>query len=109
MTVAGPGGVGPGDTIKSTAGQMQSFDIVVQCPSWLSAKQLEVIVDGTTTQTIPLAESVTPGPARKYEAAVDVMADGMPHFVVFHASSDVDLAPLDAGKKPFALSNPIFY
>ena len=109
MTVAGPGGVGPGGTIANVTGPV-TFDVVVQAPGWLSAKTLEVIVDGETTQTISLVQSVTPGPGKKYEATVDVTPTGAaPHFVVFHAASDGDLAPVHTGKKPFAVSNPIFF
>jgi hypothetical protein len=109
MTVSAPGGIGPGGTVASTAGAMVSFDVVVQSPGWLSAKTLEVIVDGQTVKMIDLAPSVVPGPGKRYEATVDLPADGAHHFVVFHAASDIDLAPVHPGKKPFAMSNPIFY
>jgi hypothetical protein len=108
MTVEGPGGVGPGG--MATKGQ---YKVVVQCPGWLSASSLEVIVDGITTETRPLAATAGPGPAKRYEVTVDVAppAQSKPrHWVVFHAKSTAaDLAPLLPGKKPFAVSNPIFF
>jgi hypothetical protein len=109
MTVSGPGGVGPGGTVASTTPGMIAFDVVVQAPSWFSAKTLEVFVDGVSMQTITLSPSVVPGPGRRYETTVDLMQDGARHYVVFHAASDADLAPVHPGRKPFAVSNPIFY
>lgn len=110
MTVSGPGGVGPGGAIPMASGP-QTFQIVVQTPKWLSAKRLEVIVDGETVETRELPESVAPQ-GRRYEDTVSVTAPaGRPgvHWVVFHASSTTDLAPLHPGRRPFAVSNPIFF
>jgi hypothetical protein len=111
MTVSGPGGVGPGGEIK-TAGP-HTFNIVVQSPRWLSATRLEVIVDGETTETIELRETMTvPPQGRRYEATVNVAARSMrpQHWVLFHASTPgKDLSPLHPGRKPFAVSNPIFF
>ena len=110
MTVRGPGSVTPGGMLPSQAGPIP-FQVVVQSPKWLSAKRLEVIVDGETVSTQELRETVVPS-GRRYEATVNVTAKpGKPsHWVVFHASNpDIDLAPLHPGRKPFAVSNPIFF
>ncbi len=110
MTVSGPGGVHPGGTIAMASGP-QTFQIVVQTTKWLSAKRLEVIVDGETVETKELQESVVPA-GRRYEATVQVTPPtgrSGAHWVVFHASSTVDLAPLHPGRIPFAVSNPIFF
>lgn len=108
MTVTGPGNIGPGGTTTKGA-----YKVTVQAPGWLSASSLEVIVDGLTTQTLPLVALAGPGPAKKYEATVDVQAPAQSkprHWVVFHAKSDAaDLAPLHPGRKAFAVSNPIFF
>jgi hypothetical protein len=111
MTVEGPGGVGPGGTVAPGAGALE-FKVVVQAPSWLAAETLEAIVDGTSAQTIQLQESVVPGPARRWEATVTVTPSAKSkHYVVFHAKSakSADLAPVNPGNRPFAVSNPIFY
>ncbi len=112
MTVAGPGGIGPGETVAAGAGALD-FKVVVQAPSWLAAQTLEVLVDGKTAQSIELQESVTAGPARRWEATVTVTppATGTTHYVVFHAKSakGVDLSPVNPGNRPFAVSNPIFF
>ncbi len=112
LTVAGPGGVGPGGTV-STTGAPTTFDVVVRSPSWVLAKTLDVIVDGETTKTINLVESVNPsGPGHLYEATVEVIATSTnaAHYVVFHATNATgDLAPVHRGKRPFAVSNPIWF
>ena len=110
MTVTGPGGVRPGGTIPAASGT-QSFQIVVQSPKWLTAKRLEIIVDGETVATKELQESVTPQ-GRRYELTVPVdppAGHPGPHWVIFNATSTTDLAPLHPGRRPFAVSNPIFF
>ncbi|MEZ4446112.1 MAG: CehA/McbA family metallohydrolase [Polyangiaceae bacterium] len=104
MTVAGPGGAAPGGSVSAGA---QTFDVTVQTPSWIQAQELEVIVRGVVVTTIPLTESAPVGAGRLYEAAVPVtLAAG--DWVMFHARGAGDLAPLHPGKKPFAVSNPIY-
>ena len=108
MSVVGPGNIGPGGMTTSGA-----YKVTVQCPGWLAASSLEVIVDGLTTQTLPLVASAGPGPGKTYAVTVDVQppAQSKPrHWVAFHAKSDAaDLAPLHPGRKAFAFSNPIFF
>jgi hypothetical protein len=111
MTVEGPGGVGPGGTAAKGP-----YKVTVACPSWLSAASLEVIVDGLTKETRPLTAIAGPGPGKRYEVTVDVTATQSKarHWVVFHAKGvgagpEGDLAPLHPGRKPFAVSNPIFF
>ncbi len=109
MTVAGPAGEGPGDTLKTAGGG--AFKVTVAAPSWLSATSLEVIVDGATTQTIPLPAPTGAGPGKVWDQTVDVKPSSSKprHWVVFHAKGPNDLAPLHPGRKPFAVSNPVFF
>jgi hypothetical protein len=106
MTVEGPGGIGPGGT--ASAGQ---YKVVVQTTSWIGAKELEVIVDGVSTQTIPLPASTKAPPGKRHELTVDVQAaQSRPkHWVAFHVRGTGDLAPLHPNKKAYAFSNPIFF
>jgi hypothetical protein len=82
MTVDGPGGIPPGG--KSQAGD---YVVVVQSPSWFTAEELEVIIDGVTTETRPLTPIAGPGPGKRYEARVAVAATSNKprHYVIFHA------------------------
>ncbi|MBX3226669.1 MAG: PHP domain-containing protein [Labilithrix sp.] len=107
MTVEGPNGVGPGGT--TTAGK---YKVVVASPSWVDTTSLEVIVDGTTAQTIAIDPTTGgPGPGHRYTLEVDVApSQSKPqHWVVFHAKGDGDLAPVHPGRNAFAVSNPVFF
>jgi hypothetical protein len=110
MTVEGPGGAGPGSVLQAQTGPL-SFHVVVQAPTWLAADTLETIVDGQTVSTLSLQE-MSGGAARRYEADVEVTptAGRAFHWVVFHAKAEGrDMAPLYPGRRPFAVSNPIFF
>ncbi|MBX3215395.1 MAG: CehA/McbA family metallohydrolase [Labilithrix sp.] len=106
ITAQAPDGVGPGGT--STAG---AYDVVVQAPSWLAATSLEVIVDGVTTETIPLTALPGADPGNRYEVTVNVAASqsSARHWVVFHAKGGGDLSPVHPNRTPFAVTNPIFF
>jgi hypothetical protein len=89
-----------------------TIQVTVRAPSWIEAKQLEVFVDGESRETRMLQETAGPGPGRLWEATVDVSATAMRprHYVIFAAANrDGDLAPIAPGKRPFAVSNPIFF
>lgn len=107
MTVTGPNGVRPGGTISGAGSH--AFTVTVEAPSWLAADTLEVIVNGETVSTEPLLP-LGEGTSNRYVNAVTVPFDAsVPRsFVVFHATSEADLAPLHPGKNAFAVSNPIF-
>jgi hypothetical protein len=106
MTVHGPNQIGPGGT--STAGD---YEVIVQAPGWFSATSLEIIIDGVTTEVRPLTASTGGGPGKRYETTVNVAPSQSKsrHWVVFHAKGDGELAPVHLGRKPFAVSNPIFF
>lgn len=111
MQVEGPGGAQPGDTLSDKTGG--TFKVTVQSPSWIRGKNLEVIVDGVTVDTIELGTSSGTPPGNRWEKTVSVKpaqssASGR-HWVLFHARGESDLAPLQPGKKAFAVSNPIFF
>lgn len=110
LTAEGPGGVGPGGTVMG-AGSTVDFRVVVQAPKWLAASQLEVLVNGETERTVELTETVVPA-GRRYEATVSIKRPGKPqNWVVFHARGPAgrDLSPIYPGRKPFAVSNPIYF
>jgi len=106
MTVTGPGGERPGQTVK---GATAEFSIVIESPSFVGAVSLETIVNGKTVSTTPLT-STGSGPGKHYEQKVTVNVDAAAprNWVVFHAKGEGDLAPLHPGRKPFAVSNAVF-
>ncbi|MFO0677831.1 MAG: CehA/McbA family metallohydrolase [Polyangiaceae bacterium] len=109
MTVAAPGGLGPGDTL-APGSTSPVFHVTVVAPRWLDATTLETFVDGKTVDVRALVPGST---GHRYEADVTVtpVESRARHWVVFHAKGDPtrDLSPLAPGKKPFAVSNPIFF
>ncbi len=108
LTVEGPDGSRPGD-IVTNAGASADFTVTVQAPSWIDADSLEVIVNGDTQETVPLAP-VGMGPGKRFVNSVTVpLPSGKRSWVVFHAKGDKDLAPVHPGHMPFAVSNPILF
>lgn len=108
MTVLGPGEEHPGQTVK-TGGAEATFVVTVEAPSWLAADTLETIVDGETVAVEPLLP-LGAGPSKRYvnEVKVSKKAGAKRSWVIFHAKGEGDLAPLHPGRKPFAVSNPVF-
>jgi hypothetical protein len=107
MGVTGPGGSGPGETVAGASGSAD-FTVTVRAPSWVNADTLEVIVNGETVATEPLAP-VGMGPAKEFVNQVTVpIPSGPRSWVIFHAKGPSDLSPVHPGKDAFAVSNPIF-
>lgn len=107
MTVTGPGGKGPGDTVATTGGKA-TFSVTVEGPSFVGADTLETIVNGVTVATEPLMP-IGAGPSKRFMNEVTVSIDPAAprNWVVFHAKGEGDLAPLHPGRRPFAVSNPV--
>lgn len=108
MTVTGPGGERPGEKVIAPTGKA-TFLVTVEAPSWMPAEELEIIVDGETVSTEPLLP-IGATKAKRYANQVEVSFDPQKprSFVVFHAKGQGDLAPLHPGRRPFAVSNPVF-
>lgn len=108
MTVVGPDASGPGDAVPFPGGTAD-FTVTVQCPSWVDADTLEVIVNGETVSEEPLLP-IGAGPGKRFVNTVSLALPAGPRaYVLFHAKGDADLAPLHPGKRPFAMSNPILF
>ena len=107
MTVAGPAGEGPGETLMGE--NSQEFLIDVRAPSWVEADTLEVIVNGVTQEVVDLLP-FGDGTGNTYVNTVTVDFDPTEDrsWVVFHAKGSGDLMPVHS-KPVFATSNPVFY
>ncbi|MFP6685352.1 MAG: CehA/McbA family metallohydrolase [Polyangiaceae bacterium] len=104
LEVKGPGGEGPGDTIKG-AGDHE-LTISVQGASFIAADKIEFIVDGktiTTEDAMPLGD----GTANTYVNTITVPTNSG-SWIVVHVKGAADLSPLHPGKRAFAVSNPIW-
>jgi len=109
LTAEARGGAGPGDEVTG-ASATEMVRVVVRGAPWIDADTLEVIVDGTTTETVPLArDGADPTLLLDATIAVPVAAGGGGSWAVFHASGDEDMADVYPGREPFAVSNPIFF
>lgn len=106
MSVHGPGGERPGQTVKAVDGKVE-LTVKVESPAWITPATLETIVDGKTVSTTPLTPT-GPGPSKRVVEKVTVTLPSAKSWVVFHAKGTGDLAPLHPGRKAFAASNAIF-
>ncbi len=108
MTVEGPGGAKPGSTVPGKPATAD-FTVSVHAASFVDATELEVIVNGVTQKTEPLAPLGT-GTGKTFVNLVTVQLDASKarNWVVFHAKGEKNLQPL-SGKVPFAVSNPVFF
>jgi hypothetical protein len=108
MTVRGPAGEHPGQTAKAENG-VATFLVTVEAPTWIAADTLETIVNGETLKVEPLLP-LGDGPGKRFVNQVEVPVDpkAKASWVVFHAKGETDLAPLHPGRRPFAVSNPVF-
>lgn len=109
MTVTGPNGEGPGQTVPGGSGPIP-FKVTVAAPTWLTGLdgKLEVIVNGKTVGMVAMTEDVVAS-GKRWSATVPVDRGAGKGWVVFHAKSANDLAPLHPGHKAFAVSNPVFF
>ena len=107
VTARAAGGEGPGETVSGAAAT-ESVRVTVQAPSWIDVDTLEVYVDGALSETIPIADS---GDALRFDGdvAVEVASGGAGSWVVLHAKGDLRLDPVHPGRRPFGVTNPIFF
>jgi hypothetical protein len=109
IDLSAAGGEGPGDDVVA-GGPRVRLRVVVRAPTWVDVDRLDVIVDGRTTETIPIRpEDADPAePAVRLRAMLEADVAPGGSFVVVHASGDSPLEPVHPGRLPFAVTNPIF-
>lgn len=100
------GNAGPGDTVTG-AGSPMNIDVMVQAASWVDVDSIEVIVDGVTTDTIPIMPGDAVNSVVRYHKQIPVQVRATGGFVIVAAYGDSDLQPVHGGK-PFGVTNPIF-
>ena len=86
-------------------------DVTVQAATWVDVTELEVIVDGETTDVIPItaADADPANPVvRWHDHLVPVQTRATGGFVVIAAYGDQPLEPVHPGKIPFGVTEPIF-
>jgi hypothetical protein len=102
-------GAGPGDTTTG-AGVQQLVDVTVQAATWVDVTAIEVIVDGTTVDTIPImpGDADVANPVIRWRGHIPVTVRATGGFVVIAAYGTQPLEPVHPGKVPFGVANPIF-
>ncbi len=103
------GTAGPGDQVTG-AGSPMTVDVIIRAATWVDVDELEVVVDGVTTDVIP----ILPGDADNNDAtirfskSIPIQSAATGGFVVIAAYGDANLDPVHPGHKPFGVTNPIF-
>ena len=107
MQVRASGGEGPGDT-ASGVGAATSLEVELYAASHVDVDQLEIIVDGATTELIPIVpgDADPMNPVVRARATIDVDVASTGSWVVLHASGETAFDT--NAHRPFVVSNPIF-
>lgn len=108
LEITGPSGIGPGQS-ASGVGARASIEVTVRAASFVDVDRLEVFVDGTVAETIPITEADRDptDPSIRLSATLEVDVAAAGSFVVLHASG-TDEPDIQYGGRPFAVSNPLF-
>jgi hypothetical protein len=103
------GTAGPGDTVTG-AGSPMMVDVTVQAASWVDVDAIDVVVDGTVVDTIPImpGDADTTNPVIRFHKQVPVQVQASGGFVVIAAYGGTALDPVHPGRIPFGVTNPIF-
>ena len=105
-------GASLGDTVSGAA-DVEMVQVTVRAASWIDADTLRVYADGALVETIPLDESMVdplePTVRFRNDVAVPLAVGATPSWVVFVASGDQPLDPVHPGRRPFGVTNPIFF
>jgi hypothetical protein len=109
---AASGGAGPGDEVTGASAR-ETVHVTVRAAAWVDVDRLRVYVDGALAETLMLDETtVDPMNATvRFEGDLEIDVDpgALGSWVVFVADGDTDLEPVHPGRRPFAVTNPIFF
>jgi hypothetical protein len=83
----------------------------VQATSWVDVDAIDVVVDGTTVDTLEIlpGDADPDNPVIRFDREIEVdVAGGDGSYVIFAAYGDSALEPVHRGRMPFGVTNPIF-
>ncbi len=91
-------------------GTRTSVHVHVEAASWVDVDAIDVVVDGTTVQTIDIlpTDRDPAHPATRFDHDVDVDVAATGSYVVVAVYGDATLEPVHRGRIPFGVANPIF-
>lgn len=103
------GGAGPGATVPEAMAR-EAIEVTVRAASFLTVDRLRVFVNGELQETLTLDETTRDPlePVVRFRAPVEVDLSGDAYVIVVVDGAD-DLEPLYRGRRPFAVTNPIFF
>lgn len=99
---------GPGSTHPAAAAK-ERLEVSVQAASWIDATTLRVFVNGALGRTLPLPAPDPARPVLRFSGPIEVDVPVGGAWVVLVASGERSLAPVHPGRKPFGVTNPIFF
>jgi hypothetical protein len=99
----------PGDTTTGAGSPMQ-LDVTVRAATWVDVDAIEVIVDGVTTDTIPImpGDADPTDPTIRFDKQISIQTAATGGFVIVAAYGDAPLEPVHPGRIPFDVTNSIF-
>jgi hypothetical protein len=101
---------GPGDDVTGAPSTVD-VHVRVQAASWIDVDAIDLVVDGVTVDTIAIApgDADPANPAVRFEKdfTIDV-APGKGSYVIVAAYGDSPMEPVQPGRVPFGVTNPIF-
>ncbi len=105
-------GLGPGERVTGAA-SVEGLSVTVRAATWVTVDTLRVYRDGRLDRTLAI-DATTVDPADltvRFDQVITVpVATGaLGSYVVVVASGAAPLDPVHPGKRPFAVSNPIFF
>lgn len=102
------GEAGPGDDATGL-GATAMVHIRVQAASWVDVDAFDIVVDGAIVTTeITAADADLDNPTIRYEADLEVDVAEAGTYVIVAAYGDGTLDPVQRGRTPFGVTNPIF-
>lgn len=102
------GAAGPGDDATGL-GATATVHVRVQAASWVDVDAFDIVVDGVVVTTaITAGDADIDNPTIRYEADLEIDVAEGGSYVIVAAYGDGSLDPVQRGRTPFGVTNPIF-
>lgn len=108
-TSVGP--IGPGGEVTGATTTM-NVRVRVQAASWVDVDSIDIVVDGVVAETIAIlpGDADVGNPAIRFNQDVAInITPATGSYVVVAAYGNSNLDPVHPGRRPFGVTNPIFF